>query len=61
MACYRDRRSYAIAELPDEVSLKARLRRSMAGSITPPIGVGGVLVGRIRAFLPPAARSPQGH
>jgi RimJ/RimL family protein N-acetyltransferase len=53
----------AIAELPDEVSFKARLQRSgqlADGWLDLAIDVGGVSVGRIQTFVPPSRPLPAG-
>lgn len=53
----------AIAELPDEVSFRARLQRSGQlddGWLDLAIDVGGVSVGRIQTFVPPGRPLPAG-
>jgi RimJ/RimL family protein N-acetyltransferase len=53
----------AIAELPDEASFRARLRRSGRlhdGWLDLAIDVGGVSLGRIQTFVPPGRPLPRG-
>ena len=53
----------AIAELPDEASFKARLRRSGRledGWLDLAIDLGGTVIGRIQTFVPAGRRLPPG-
>ena len=53
----------AIAELPDEVSFKARVQRSghlEHGWLDLAIDLGGVSIGRIQTFVPPGRPLPPG-